>query len=132
MLQLLPILAAALVPMLVGSVWYRPGVFGTTWMNLKHITPDMADSAARRAYSSTFLLLACGLACSLVLAYVLGALRVTLFSEAVLIACVLWLGFTIPTSIGRIVWDHAPLKLYFIETGQWLVSLIIMSLVLVF
>lgn len=130
--NLLPILAAALVPMIVGSVWFHPRAFGTVWMSLKHITPDMANSAARRSYSTMFLLFIAGLSCSLLLAYVLGALRVTSGTESILIATALWLGFTVPATIGRLVWDHIPLQLYLIETGQWLVSLVIMAIVLVY
>ncbi len=131
-LNLLPIVAAALVPMIVGAVWYSPRVFGNTWMSLKHITPDMADRSARRSYGATFLLFVAGLLSALLLAYVLGALYVHSYIEAMMIAIALWLGFMIPATIGRLVWDHAPVTLYAIETGQWLVSLVIMSFVLIY
>jgi hypothetical protein len=131
-LDLFPFFAAALVPMLVGAFWYHPRVFGTTWMDLKHITPDMANSAARRSISSAFLLFVGSLCCALVLGYILGALAVSTYVDSMFVAISIWLAFIVPPTLGRLVWDHVSYKLYAIETGQWLVSLIIMSFLLVY
>ncbi len=39
------ILVAALVPMVLGFVWYNPKVFGTVWMNAAGITEDKMKGA---------------------------------------------------------------------------------------
>lgn len=39
------ILVAALVPMILGFVWYNPKVFGTVWMNAAGITEDKMKGA---------------------------------------------------------------------------------------
>jgi len=36
----LPIVAAAAVNMLIGSLWFSPKMFGTPWMQLVGLTPD--------------------------------------------------------------------------------------------
>lgn len=39
------ILVAALVPMILGFIWYNPKVFGTVWMNAAGITEDKMKGA---------------------------------------------------------------------------------------
>jgi Protein of unknown function (DUF1761) len=38
------LLAAALVPMVMGFIWYNPKVFGTAWMNLAGLTEEKMKS----------------------------------------------------------------------------------------
>ncbi len=101
-------------------------------MALKNITPEMAELSARRSMRTVILLFCLGFVCATVLAYVLGALQVRLYTEAAIVGMSMWIGFIMPATINRVVWDHVPLSLYGIETGQWLCALIIMSIVLVF
>src|SRR3990167_8808859 len=42
-----------------------------------------------------------------------------------------WLGFVVPTSLGVVLWEQRPLKLYFINVFYWLVTLTVMALILV-
>lgn len=130
MMPLLPVIAAGLVPFIVGSMWYHPKILGSTWMRMKHITPDMAERSSRLLLHSTAIMIVVGILSSFMLSHVLYALEVATVLHATLLAFGLWLGFVIPSSINRVLWDHAPLTLYAIETGQWLVSFIIMAIVL--
>lgn len=36
---------AALVPLVIGMIWYNPKVFGTAWMNATGMTPEKAKGA---------------------------------------------------------------------------------------
>lgn len=36
----LAILVSALIPLIIGAIWYHPKVFGTVWMNATGITED--------------------------------------------------------------------------------------------
>ena len=38
-------LVAALIPMLIGFIWYNPKVFGTAWMKASDMTPEKAKGA---------------------------------------------------------------------------------------
>ncbi len=131
-LPLLPVLAAGLVPFLVGAFWYHPRIFGAIWMSLKHITPEMAERSSRLALHSTATMLTLGIFASLILSRVLVALQVETLVAACVMAFALWLAFVVPATIHRLLWDHAPLSLYAIETGQWLVTLVVMSIVLAY
>ena len=60
------VLIAGIIPLIVGWIWYHPGVFGTAWMNATGITPDMGKGAnMARIFVLTYVfscLLAFGLA----------------------------------------------------------------------
>lgn len=131
MMPLLPVIASGLVPFIVGSLWYHPSFLGSYWMQMKHITPDMAERSSRLALHSTAVMVVTGIFASFMLSHVLVALAIESVWVAVLTAFGVWLGFVVPATISRVLWDHMPLSLYGIETGQWLVSFCIMAMVLV-
>jgi len=39
-MNILALVGAALVPMIVGFIWYNPKVFGTAWMKATGVTPE--------------------------------------------------------------------------------------------
>jgi len=43
--NMLTIALAALIPMLVGFIWYHPKIFGTAWMNLAGLTEEKMKGA---------------------------------------------------------------------------------------
>ncbi len=131
-LPLLPVLAAGMLPFLIGSFWYHPKVFGARWMGEKHITPEMAERSSRLATHSTAVSIVLGLVASLFLSRVLVALHVETLSAALITASWMWVAFVVPATIHRVLWDHISVRLYLIETGQWLVTLMCMSVVLAF
>jgi hypothetical protein len=126
------VFAAGLIPLIVGSVWYHPGVFGTRWMSYKSISPEMANRASRLSLHTTVVMVVLGMITSFLLSHVLYALSIVSYTDAFITAVFLWTGFIVPVTINRVLWDHEPLVLFGIESGQWLVSLCIMSLVLIY
>jgi hypothetical protein len=44
-MNILVLIGAALIPMVVGFIWYNPKVFGTAWMNASGMTPEKAKGA---------------------------------------------------------------------------------------
>jgi hypothetical protein len=101
-------------------------------MSLKHITPEMAERSSRLATHSTAAMIVLGIIAAFMLSRVLVALHIETLVGACVTACALWIAFVVPATINRVLWDHAPLSLYAIETGQWLASLTIMSVVLAY
>ncbi len=56
-MNLLAILVAALVPLIVGFIWYNPKVFGNAWMKATGITDDkMKQSNMLLIFGVTFIL----------------------------------------------------------------------------
>lgn len=44
-MNIVVLLAATLVPLLIGFIWYNPKVFGKAWMSAAGVTPESAKSA---------------------------------------------------------------------------------------
>ena len=127
-----PIVAAGVASVLIGWVWYHPRVFGTTWMRLANVTPEMAERGKKMMPLSVIVSL-CG---SMLIAYVMNyvgiAFHIYDWVGAIFeLALWCWLGFIVPTSLGTILWEQRPFKLYLINTLYWLVTFIAMALILV-
>ena len=53
----LAILVSALIPLIIGAIWYHPKVFGTAWMHATGITEDKIKSMSpAKAYVAAVLL----------------------------------------------------------------------------
>lgn len=44
-INIVAVLVAALIPMILGFIWYHPKVFGTVWMNATGMTPEKAKQS---------------------------------------------------------------------------------------
>lgn len=127
------ILAAGVASVLVGMIWYHPRVFGTTWMHLAHITPELAERGRRRMP----IYAAIGFFAAMLIAWMMGEIGVALgiydWVGAIFeLALSVWLGFVVPTMLNAVLWEHRPMKLYFINIAYWLVSFCVIALILLF
>ena len=124
--NIVAVIIAALVNMVVGSLWYSKMLFANQWMKL--IGKSMSDmKGAQKAYVLAAVV-------SLVEAYVLatflqmsGAMGIT---EGVKTAFLIWLGFVATTQASYYIFEGRPLKLYNINVGYQLVSFLVMGAVL--
>lgn len=101
-------------------------------MRLANVTPEMAERGKKMMPLSVVVSL-CG---SMLIAYVMNyvgiAFHIFDWVGAIFeLALWCWLGFIVPTSLGTILWEQRPLKLYLINTLYWLVTFIVMALILV-
>ncbi len=127
----LQIVAAGLVPLIVGALWYHPSMFGTLWMSLKRVTPEMAERSARQSLRAALITVLLGIFAATMLLYIDNAFRIDTYVHAVFASFCTWLAFVVPASMQRVLWDHVPLSLFCIETGEWLATLTLMNIVLV-
>lgn len=126
----LAVLVAAIINMVIGAIWYSPSLFGKNWMELAGIRPEDAEKragGARRAYSWTFV-------ASLLMAYALARILWYAAAQTViggaLIGLLAWLGFVATTAGANYLFEGRPCRLYAINTGYPLVSLIVMGALL--
>lgn len=127
------VLVAAVASMAVGFLWY--GVFfRKQWMALMDITTESIAGmrmSANKAYAIQFLaslVMACVLAHSLI--YASAYLDIDGLNAGIVAGFWAWLGFIVPVSLGIVLWENKPWKLWMINASHYLVSLIVMGVIL--
>ena len=129
----LAVLVAAVLGIIIGALWYGP-LFGKQWMAMMGFTKESMKAMAL----SPVLAMVGGAIVSLLMAYVLShviQLSGNYFGSADLMRGVttafwLWLGFAVPITGGGYLWEGKPMRLWILNAGYYLVSLIIMGAVL--
>lgn len=129
------VLLAAIISMPLGFLWYGP-LFGKSWMKLSGMTKEKIETAkksgaANRGYALSFvgaLAMAFVLAHSLVFAS--AYLHVSGLSAGLMAGFWSWLGFIAPVTLGVILWDGKPWKLWLLTNGYRLALLLLMGAIL--
>lgn len=132
----LAVLVAAILSMVLGSLWYGP-IFGKTWTKMMGWSKaDMEKGAAdkgrmMKAYGSQ----AVG---SLLMAFVLA--HALVFAEAYLNESGVsagiqtgfwnWIGFIAPVTLTGVLWEGKPWKLWLLNNGYNLLALCSMGVLL--
>lgn len=128
------VLVAAAAAMVVGSIWYAQAVFGKVWMRLVGMTPDKAKSGAVMALGGMFI-------AALLTAYILAhfisiAVSSPYFSDTsaqmqgIYTVFWAWLGFVVTTLISGPLFAKTSWKLFFLNIGNQLVTLLVMGAIL--
>lgn len=128
------LLLAGVASMVVGFLWYSPSLFGKQWMALNGYT-EKSMEAAKKDMNKTYTI---SFVASLVMAYVLShvmTMSINFFhydalSTGLISAFWMWLGFVAPVQLTDVLFGSKNSKLYAINTGYQLASLIAMGVVL--
>ncbi len=119
---------AAILPMLVGSLWYGP-LFGKKWMEMMEITEEdiKASFNALKSYGGSFV-------ASLVQAYILGMIIASLgdasWMNGVCIGLLCWLGFTVSFGFQAVAFESKKMGLYMLSMAYNLIVFVLMGVVL--
>ena len=125
------VIVAAVVSMAIGMAWYSPALFGKEWMKLSRISPQRIRSAKAKGMEKTYVI---GFIVNLIMAYVLA--HTVYYSGArtamdgAFVGFFVWLGFIATVMLGMVLWEGKPVKLYVINAGHYLVSLLVMGAIL--
>src|SRR5262245_15148728 len=120
--------------MAIGFAWYHPRLFGKQWMRLKGYTAEALkseQSRMRKLYAVSFVL-------SLLTAYILWivmALAENFYhfprvQNGLTSGFLMWLGFMMPVQASEEIFGGKQWKLFAINTGYQLVSILVMGLIL--
>ncbi len=126
----LAVVVAAVVSIIIGSLWYSPLLFGNVWMRLQRFTKKDMDKAKQKGMVKSYIMASIG---SLVTAFVLGYLIDMIGKDVytgILLALLAWLGFIVTTSLGSVLWEGKPVSLYVLNILFHLVNLVVMGLIL--
>lgn len=118
------VILAAVCAFVASSFWYSPVLFGRQFIALSGVAagarPDGLKAAAE-------------LLRNLLLAFVIGWLlvrqQVHTLLAALSFAVVLWLGFPVILLSGSVLWQHVPPALALIHSGDWLMKILLMTLI---
>jgi Protein of unknown function (DUF1761) len=126
-----PVLATGVASVVIGWAWFHPKVFGSAWMRMTMMTPEMMERGKKRMPLMAII----GLIASMLIAWVMSYVGVLLgvydWFGALELGFWCWLGFVAPVMLGMVLWEQKPFKLYLITVGYWLVSFLVMALILV-
>ena len=130
----LAVLVAAVANMVIGSIWYGP-LFGKKWVKLQGWSKDDMEKMKEKGMSKTYLLAFVG---SLLMSFVLfhalvfaaTYLNASGINAGVMAGFWNWLGFVAPVTLGMVLWEGKSWKLWFLQTGYYLVSLCVMGIIL--
>ena len=130
----LAVFVSAVVSMVVGSLWYGP-LFGKPWMALMGMTKESMAASKAKGMAKSYFLMFVG---SLLMAFTLA--HAVVFASTYLniwgVAAGLmggfwnWLGFIVPVTLGVVLWENKPWKLWFLNVGYYLVNLLVMGVIL--
>lgn len=120
------VLIAAVLNVMIGSLWYSKWLFGTHWMRLSNIKESNIKNPALAMFWG-FLL-------SFLIAYFLALFEsligVTTVSDGMFVGFTAWLGFVMTTQLNAVIWGKQSLKLFFIHSAEKLLAFLVMSGVL--
>ena len=130
----LAVLVAAIVNMVVGSLWFGP-LFGKPWMKLSGITQEDIKKAKARGMAKAYALAFVG---ALLMAYVLAhnvELGRTYFHMSSLVTGFnagfwAWVGFVVPVTMGAVLWEGKSWKLWVLNSFYYLIVLVLNGLLL--
>ncbi len=130
----LAVLVAAIASMVTGFLWYGP-LFGKQWVALSNMSPAQMEKAKSGGMGKTYLIACIGsLLMSYVLAHAIVFAGAYMQVEGVMLGVTAgffnWLGFVAPVSLGSVLWEQRPWKLWVINNSYNLITLMVMGVIL--
>jgi hypothetical protein len=122
----LAVFVAAVAAFVASSVWYT--VFTTASMELRGIDPATAADVGTPAWTMLFVIVQ-SLVIAFMLAYFVVHLGFVDWRSAVRLGALVWI-FPAMILLGSVVHEKVPLLLATIHAGDWLVKLLLMSVIL--
>jgi len=118
------ILLAVVVKQAVGAVWYSPALWGRSWCALTGISQAEMKAGLVRALVpdviGAFLM-------AFVLLHAVHYAGVHSWGQGAAVGFFNWIGFVAVATLGAVTFEKRPLKLYIINNGYLLISLMAMG-----
>jgi hypothetical protein len=127
-LNYLAIIVCGVILWLLGAVWYSPALFAKPWMAIIGINKDATKGSSMIAgMIASFI-------CDLVLAFILAHFviwtQAATFGWGAVVGFIVWTGFIAAPNLPQGIYEGRPFKLFAINSGYWLVGLLIVGGVL--
>ena len=129
-LNIYALIAAAVLQMIIGFLWYSPFLFGKAWMHAQGITDDKRTEMKQKGMAKTYV---GAFAASIVTSYILG-LVIKAFganaSEGLIIGLLMWFGFVLAKSFTDLLFDNKNRMVFLISVSYQCASLLAMGALL--
>jgi hypothetical protein len=130
------LLIGVVVNVILGSLWYGP-LFRKPWMEMSGITMESINQNKKMSVGMSYGIMMLG---SIIMAYVLWHALVfasyftktTGVPAGLMVGVWNWLGFIAPATLGIVLWEGKPWKLWMINAGYYLVALCLMGVIFAF
>lgn len=130
----LAVLAAGVVSMAVGFLWYSSILFGKMWIKEMGLSAEKMKGAQKEMGKLYALSFVGSLVTAYVLSHVMGLSQnyysYTEVMTGVITAFWMWLGFMMPVQMTGTIFGDRNWRLFAINTGYQLATLILMGLVI--
>lgn len=129
------IIVAVVANFIVGFVWYTP-LFGKAWGKEMKFDMTRKPTAGELGKGMTMMIIG-----NFLMAWVFahniaawgfvpGTAEAPMVGNLISSAVFTWLGFYVPTDLGVVAWEGKSWKLFFINTGYHLVTLVVAAAIL--
>ena len=125
----LAVLVATVVVFVLGWLWYSPLLFYKPWMRARGLDPAVAMQGAKMPAGKLVIELVRYLVLAFVVAHLVLALGITSWFIAAHLGLLLWIAFPVVLLTGSVIWENVPVKVAAIHAGDWLVKLLVISII---
>src|SRR5690348_1483509 len=125
----LAVVVAALAAFVLGWLWYSPLLFYKPWMRLRGLDPVAAMAGAKMPGGKLLIEFARCLVLAYVIAILVALLGPSSWLAVVRVGLLLWIGFPVILLTGSVLWDNVPWKVAAIHSGDWLVKLLVIPII---
>lgn len=123
-MNMLAVLGAALAKVVIGAVWYSPALFVKQWSKLSGVT----QAKMRQGMGKAIVVDVVGsFLTAFVLAHAIFYAGARTPRLGMAVGFLNWLGFVAFVHLGSVTYEKKPFKLFLINTGYLLVSLVVMG-----
>lgn len=127
------VFAAAVASMILGFLWYGP-FLGKMWIKESGFSKEKIEAAKKKGMAMSYGLMFLG---SLFMAFVLSHalvfaqtyMKTSGISSGLTTGFWNWLGFVAPVTLGSVLWEGKSWKLWCLNNGYYLLSLLTMGVI---
>ncbi len=123
----LALIVAAIVKFAIGAAWYAPQVFGKQWQAVLGMTQEQVRANMVPALVAEVIT---DLVLAFFLVYAVRYAGADTLLQGVFVGFLVWLGFVETLTIPQIYYEKRSWRLWSINNGYWVVSLIAMGAIL--
>jgi len=123
-MNILALLVAAAVKWMIGGLWYSPPLFAKPWQAMSGVSEEQMKKGLVKFSIAGFV---CDVVMAFVLVHAIRYANATGFTQGMCVGFFNWLGFVATVTFIQTFYEYRPVKLWLINNGYLLLSLLIMG-----